>query len=148
MRARDRHGIALAYHCLAIDYQLLAMVDENERREKDFAEAVRNHVLHRNHSDLVGRFVAHVNLGICFGHLQDTEASNANHQCAFELAKYMKSQDATRLSTRNFAFDSGLFQNPETRMQVLSKVLNDHYDGLNKITTDIFVLLVNFWFFI
>eukprot|EP00392_Amoebophrya_sp_AT5.2_P017586 g17968.t1 len=170
MRARDKHGMALAYHCMALDYQLLALEQEEElsphvaptaspssssssldvvkakgdsaagkrnaaaqtattsRREKDFEAAIQNHVQHRNHADLVGRFVAHVNLGICFGHLGDREASTMNHQVAFQLAHYLRSKDAKRLSARNIAFDAQLLPGPanegtmQARFQLLAHV--------------------------
>ena len=57
----DQHGEALGYNCLGVDHQLLCL---NEKRH--FEAAVEYHGKHRDISDVHGKFIAHINLGLLY----------------------------------------------------------------------------------
>lgn len=77
----DIHGEALAYNCIGVDYQKLA-----EKNPKHYEEAIEYHQKHKDIADIAGKFLAHVNLGIIYNNLGDSEKASINHQFALRYA--------------------------------------------------------------
>lgn len=57
----DQHGEALAYNCLGVDHQILA-----NGSQEHFEKAIEYHSKHRDISDVHGKFIAHINLGLLY----------------------------------------------------------------------------------
>jgi tetratricopeptide (TPR) repeat protein len=57
----DQHGEALAYNCLGVDYQLLGNINKEA-----YQQAINFHCKHRDISDIHGKFIAHINLGLLY----------------------------------------------------------------------------------
>lgn len=57
----DVHGEGLAYNCIGVDYLLLS----DEKPEK-ITDAIEYHKKHEEVSDLNGKFLACINLGLCY----------------------------------------------------------------------------------
>jgi len=55
----DKHGEALAYNCLGVNYQLLAPTNKSY-----YEKATKYHIMHEGTSDLHGKFIANINLGL------------------------------------------------------------------------------------
>jgi tetratricopeptide (TPR) repeat protein len=85
----DSHGEALAYNCIGVDYHHMA---ENEP-EKDqlWQEAINYHTKHKEIADVPGKFLAHINLGLIYNKLGDSERAAINHQFALRYAIQMSS---------------------------------------------------------
>ena len=58
----DKHGEALAYNCLGVAYQLLALNGNNDL----YKEAITYHMKHKEISDVHGKFIAYINLGLVY----------------------------------------------------------------------------------
>jgi len=82
----DIHGEALAYNCIGVDYQKLA-----EKNPKYYDEAIEYHQKHKDIADIAGKFLAHVNLGIIYNNIGDSEKASINHQFALRYAIQMSS---------------------------------------------------------
>ena len=66
----DSHGEALAYNCIGVDYQLLGEADPELTKK-----AIEYHSLHENLADINGKFLASINLGLCYDRLGDNKNS-------------------------------------------------------------------------
>jgi len=66
----DSHGEALAYNCIGVDYQLLGEADPELTKK-----AIEYHTLHENLADINGKFLASINLGLCYDRLGDSKNS-------------------------------------------------------------------------
>lgn len=82
----DVHGEALAYNCIGVDYQKMAVDNA-----KFFEDAIEYHLKHKEIADVAGKFLAHVNLGIIYNLLGDNEKASINHQFALRYAVQMSS---------------------------------------------------------
>ena len=82
----DVHGEALAYNCIGVDFQKLA-----ETEPKHYKDAIEYHLKHKEIADVAGKFLAHVNLGIIYASMGDTEKASINHQFALRYAIQMSS---------------------------------------------------------
>jgi hypothetical protein len=60
----DVHGEALAYNCIGVDYQLLA-----EEDAQFYRESIEYHTKHEELADVNGKFLACINLGLCYDRL-------------------------------------------------------------------------------
>lgn len=92
----DIHGEALAYNCIGVDYQKLA-----EKNPKHYEEAIEYHQKHKDIADIAGKFLAHVNLGIIYNNLGDSEKASINHQFALRYAIQMSSVAGQSLAIGN-----------------------------------------------
>lgn len=77
----DIHGEALAYNCIGVDYQKLA-----EDNPKFYEDSIDFHMKHKEIADVAGKFLAHVNLGIIYNIMGDSEKASINHQFALRYA--------------------------------------------------------------
>lgn len=57
----DSHGEALAYNCIGVNYQIIADKDSNL-----LTKAIEYHTLHEQLADTNGKFLASINLGLCY----------------------------------------------------------------------------------
>ncbi len=94
---------------------------------KNLVIAIKYHDLHRAASDTIGQFVAHMNLGACFGHLNNREQCTRHLQQAHKFATYLESVDGQRMAVGNLALnaDSTIYaDNDEIRQALLEKYLS------------------------
>lgn len=75
----DVHGEALAYNCVGVDLQLLG-----EEDPKKYEEAIEFHLKHEAIADINGKFLACINLGLCYASLQDNKNSLFYYQQALK----------------------------------------------------------------
>jgi len=103
----DGQGGALAYHCMAVDYQIMgsgtdpavADADSSSSGSKAALEpkpdllrkSITLHNKHRESSDGIGKFVAHLNMGLVYALLGEKESSTVNHQYALRYALQLRS---------------------------------------------------------
>ena len=60
----------MAYNCIGVNYQILS-----ERDPSLTEKAIEYHVLHEQLADTNGKFIASINLGLCYEKLQDRKNS-------------------------------------------------------------------------
>ena len=80
----DSHGEALAYNCIGVDYQLLGEADPDLTKK-----AIEYHALHENLADINGKFLASINLGLCYDRLGDSKNSIFHFQNALKFSIQM-----------------------------------------------------------
>lgn len=144
----DGQGCALAYHCIAVDYQLIgsgnlptqqastsntgpqgaASGDANGAGDNTPSPVVKPDVLrkaifyhnkHRENSDAVGKFVAHLNMGLAYSVLGEKEASTVNHQYALRYAMQLRSLEGQSLAIGSLSFSAGMYDNDPEKMRNL-----------------------------
>lgn len=135
----DSQGCALAYHCIAVDHQLLgggipsSHADSGASSARKGAEgadeptvhpdmlrkAIFYHNKHRENSDAVGKFVAHLNMGLAYALLGEKEASTVNHQYALRYALQLHSLEGQSLAIGSLSFSAGMYDNDPDRMKLL-----------------------------
>lgn len=138
----DAQGCALAYHCIAVDYQLLgggagaSPSDGSDAASKSpkgeakvgtevvikpelLRKAVHFHNKHRENSDSVGKFVAHLNMGLAYAQLGEKEAATVNHQYALRYALQLHSLEGQSLAIGSLSFSAGMYENDPEKMRVL-----------------------------
>ena len=74
----DNHGEALAYNCIGVDYQLMG-----EKDSTFISKAIDYHSLHEKLADVNGKFLASINMGLCYDRLGDNTNSVYWFQNAF-----------------------------------------------------------------
>lgn len=129
----DGQGCALAYHCIAVDYQLLGGVDSGPSaagreasssspatvKPEVLKKAIFYHNKHRENSDSVGKFVAHLNMGLAYAQLGERESSTVNHQYALRYALQLHSLEGQSLAIGSLGFSAGMYDNDPEKMRVL-----------------------------
>jgi len=120
----DGQGCALAYHCIAVDYQLLGGVDSGTEavstvKPEVLKKAIFFHNKHRENSDSVGKFVAHLNMGLAYAQLGERESSTVNHQYALRYALQLHSLEGQSLAIGSLGFSAGMYDNDPEKMRVL-----------------------------
>jgi len=142
----DSQGGALGYHCIGVDYQLLGArkgEKEPEKGEKSAAstspalvaigpppvqptirpdllrKAIYYHNRHRENSDAIGKFVAHLNMGLAYAELGEREASTVNHQYALRYALQLHSLEGQSLAIGSLSFSAGIYDSDPDKMKVL-----------------------------
>eukprot|EP00933_Yihiella_yeosuensis_P040203 TRINITY_DN34442_c0_g1_i1.p1 TRINITY_DN34442_c0_g1~~TRINITY_DN34442_c0_g1_i1.p1 ORF type:complete len:469 (+),score=90.31 TRINITY_DN34442_c0_g1_i1:37-1407(+) len=142
----DGQGSALAYHCIGVNYQLLgsgpaavsidvaqAVTEKAEGnssgttprpRSEDLKpellkKSIFYHNKHRENSDSVGKFVAHLNMGLVYSLLGEKEASTVNHQYALRYALQLHSLEGQSLAIGSLSFSGGIYDNDPEKMRVL-----------------------------
>jgi tetratricopeptide (TPR) repeat protein len=96
----DVHGEATACNCLGVNYMLLAWKASDEgflngfkASEKSLAhidKAIEFHQQHANIADAGGKFVANVNLGLCYGVKGEFTTAAKHQQSALRIAIKMQ----------------------------------------------------------
>merc|ERR1712151_1259133 len=74
---------------------------------------------HRENSDSVGKFVAHLNMGMGYAQLGEKEASTINHQYALRYALQLHSLEGQSLAIGSLSFSAGMYDNDPDKMRVL-----------------------------
>jgi tetratricopeptide (TPR) repeat protein len=132
----DGQGCALAYHCIAVDHQLLGGalvadttstaagreavgISEVKVKPDVLRKAIFFHNKHRENSDSVGKFVAHLNMGLAYAQLGEREASTVNHQYALRYALQLHSLEGQSLAIGSLGFSAGMYDNDPEKMRVL-----------------------------
>lgn len=64
----DSHGEALAYNCIGVDYQLMG-----EKDPEHIPKAIEYHRLHEQLADVNGKFLASINLGLCYDRIANSK---------------------------------------------------------------------------
>ena len=85
----DSHGEALAYNCIGVDYHHMAELEPS--KENLWQESINYHTKHKEIADVPGKFLAHINLGLIYNRLGDSERAAINHQFALRYAIQMSS---------------------------------------------------------
>merc|ERR1712100_1016421 len=80
-------------------------------------KALYFHNKHRESSDSVGKFVAHLNIGITYAELKEREASTVNHQYALRYALQLHSLEGQTMALGNLGLGGGL-ETDRTRVLV------------------------------
>lgn len=128
--SNDGQGCALAYHCVAVDYQFLGggTVADSSAAGKEADPKVKPDVLkkaiffhnkHRENSDSVGKFVAHLNMGLAYALLGERESSTVNHQYALRYALQLHSLEGQSLAIGSLGFSAGMYDNDPEKMRIL-----------------------------
>lgn len=124
----DAQGCALAYHCIAVDHQLLGststVAEPNEAgstgtKPEIIKKAIFFHNKHRENSDAVGKFVAHLNMGLAYAQLGEREAATVNHQYALRYALQLHSLEGQSLAIGSLSFSAGMYENDPAKMRIL-----------------------------
>jgi hypothetical protein len=74
-------------------------------------KAIVFHNKHRESSDAVGKFVAHLNMGLAYAQLGEKEASTVNHQYALRYALQLHSLEGQSLAIGSLSFSAGMYEN-------------------------------------
>jgi tetratricopeptide (TPR) repeat protein len=123
----DVHGEAVACNCLGVDHMLLAWTPSDEGfiggfkpSPENFAnidKAITYHQQHVNIADQGGKFVAHINLGLCFGVKGEHTIAAKHYQNALRIAIKMQTLFGQSLAVGNLgmlAFTKGDYQTSRT----------------------------------
>jgi len=96
----DVVGEAVACNCIGVNCMLIASppsdvgillgVKDNSSAIDHLNKAVQYHMQHLNSTDNGGKFVAHTNLGLCFGMIGDISSAARHHQDALRVAIKMQ----------------------------------------------------------
>jgi len=82
-------------------------------------KAIFFHNKHRENSDAVGKFVAHLNMGLAYAKLGEKEASTVNHQYALRYALQLQSLEGQSLAIGSLSFSAGMYDNDPAKMKLL-----------------------------
>merc|ERR1712187_27290 len=88
-------------------------------RPEMLRKSIQYHNKHRFHSDSVGKFVAHLNMGLIYAQLGEREASTVNHQYALRYALQLHSLEGQSLAIGSLSFSAGMYDNDPEKMRVL-----------------------------
>jgi len=92
----DSHGEALAYNCIGVDYQLIGDQDSDYIKK-----AIEYHNLHEQLADINGKFLASINLGLCYDRLQDQKNSIFYFQNALKYSIQIRISTMFSYTTQN-----------------------------------------------
>lgn len=129
----------MGYHCIAVDYQLQGsgVTKEVEDKQKSGAteilgspsektikpellrKAIYYHNRHRENADSIGKFVAHLNMGLAYAQLGEREASTVNHQYALRYALQLHSLEGQSLAIGSLSFSAGMYDQEPDKMKIL-----------------------------
>jgi tetratricopeptide (TPR) repeat protein len=133
----DAQGCGLAYHCIGVDYQLLAggavgggsglpdsldrckSSENRETKAEMLRKAISFHNTHREGADSVGKFVAHLNNGLAYALLGEKEHSTVSHQYALRYALELHSLEGQSLAIGSLGFSEGMYCHDPGKMSVL-----------------------------
>jgi tetratricopeptide (TPR) repeat protein len=122
LESGDSVGEALACNSIGVDYQIMG--------ESHARQAVQYHTKHLEVADVPGKYIAHVNLGLCYATLGMAEEAVANHQHALRYAIRMCSLAGESLACGNLGMIASLDDLPTAkacaeRQLQLARTLND-----------------------
>ena len=111
----DIHGEGLAYNCIGVDYLLLS--DEFPNL---LPEAISYHKRHEDVSDVNGKFLSSINLGLCYDKMDDQKHSLFHYQNGLKYAMKMSNVVGQSIAIGNIAKigTKGLYDNTD-KMKVL-----------------------------
>ncbi|CAK9083088.1 Hypothetical protein SCF082_LOCUS39456, partial [Durusdinium trenchii] len=143
----DSQGAALGYHCIAVDYQLQGSGQSKKGDTEEEAtgqttskgaldmlgpppsarttrpellrKAIYYHNRHREIADSIGKFVAHLNMGLAYAQLGEREASTVNHQYALRYALQLHSLEGQSLAIGSLSFSAGMYDHEPDKMKIL-----------------------------
>lgn len=129
----DSQGCALANHCIAVDYQLLggggavASSEANSGLEEApsatvpalLKKSISFHSKHREGADSVGKFLAHLNLGLAYASLGERESATVNHQYALRYALRLRSLEGQSLAIGSLSFSPGAYEHDTLKMRAI-----------------------------
>lgn len=92
----DNHGEALAYNCIGVDYQLMG-----EKNSTLIPKAIEYHSLHEQLADVNGKFLASINLGLCYDRILDNKNSIYWFQNALKYSVQMSNLNGQSLAIGN-----------------------------------------------
>lgn len=106
----DLHGEGLAYNCIGVDYQLLS-----EEKPDKLPSAIEYHKKHEEISDVNGKFLANINLGLCYDKMQDHRLSLFHYQNALKFAIKMSNVVGQSIAIGNIGKigTKGLYENTD-----------------------------------
>ncbi|CAJ1412580.1 unnamed protein product [Effrenium voratum] len=133
----DGQGAALGYHCIAVGVQDLGNwgnwepaasqkspkagvpVDLIGQEPELLRKAIHYHNRHRENADSIGKFVAHLNMGLAYAQLGEREASTVNHQYALRYALQLHSLEGQSLAIGSLSFSAGMYDQEPEKMKIL-----------------------------
>ena len=104
-RAGDVLGEALAYNHMGVDYQLLP-------GEENLVRALHCHAKHAAVADEAGQFIAHHNMGLCYGKLGQDDAALPHFEAALSLAVALKDPAGEAMAAGQLGVTLGNLSNP------------------------------------
>jgi len=94
VRTNDTVGEALAYNCIAVDYQ-------NMGGKGNLKKSIEYHNKHRNIADVSGKFTCYSNLGLAHQGLGNLDQAVQNHQNALRHAIHLSSLEGESVACAN-----------------------------------------------
>eukprot|EP00658_Telonema_sp_P-2_P066025 TRINITY_DN5513_c0_g1_i3.p2 TRINITY_DN5513_c0_g1~~TRINITY_DN5513_c0_g1_i3.p2 ORF type:complete len:262 (+),score=51.34 TRINITY_DN5513_c0_g1_i3:609-1394(+) len=93
-RTNDTVGEALAYNCIAVDFQMMGGANNLEK-------SIEYHTKHRDIADVAGKFTSYSNLGIAYQEMGDLDQAVHNHQNALRHAIHISSLEGESVACAN-----------------------------------------------
>ena len=129
----DTIGEAAACNCLGVNYMLLACPSsdagflngfrQTEQSMEYIDNAIKYHEQHANIADLGGQFVAHINLGLCYGVKGDYKTSAKHNQSALRIAIRMQTLYGQSISVGNLGMLATLKEDYKTARTCFEQVI-------------------------
>lgn len=118
----DSHGEALAYNCVGVNYQMLA---QPTRSKEMLEQAISYHQRHEELADVNGKFLASINLGLCYDLLDDNKNSVYHFQNGLKYAVKMSSVVGQSIAIGNIGRigTAGLHDNRDKMKLFLEKYI-------------------------
>mmetsp|Transcript_21873 Transcript_21873/g.29757 ORF Transcript_21873/g.29757 Transcript_21873/m.29757 type:complete len:402 (-) Transcript_21873:216-1421(-) len=102
----------LAYNCLGVNYMLMACPPAEGTRlgkvpnisdeSKDLLrKSIKQHQSHLSIADSGGQFVAHTNLGLCYGLLEEYDSALDHHESAMSVARDLETLSGQSVAAGN-----------------------------------------------
>jgi tetratricopeptide (TPR) repeat protein len=128
---------ALAANCIGVDYQLLSSASKEYSYTGKFVDsgnrllqsAVTYHEKHLADADDAGKFVAHLNLGLTFGSLDEPNEAAKHHQEALRLAIRLNSAYGQALAVGNL----GLLASRQNDLETAIACMEQHLQLIQSV---------------
>jgi hypothetical protein len=134
----DTTGEAAACNCLGVNFMMLACPSSDAGFLNGFVEskqsleyinhAIKHHEQHANISDSGGQFVAHINLGLCYGVKGDYSTAAKHNQSALRIAIRMQTLYGQSISVGNLGMLATLKADYKTARTCFEQVCTLHFD--------------------
>ncbi|KAJ0411687.1 hypothetical protein ATCC90586_002071 [Pythium insidiosum] len=130
--------VALAANCIGVNHQLLSSATKELVYTGQFVEPGNRHLLqavtfHQKHlevADDAGKFVAHLNLGLTYGSLQDPNEAARHHQEALRLAIRLNSTYGQSLAVGNL----GLLASRQSDLDTATACMEQHLQLVQSVS--------------
>lgn len=130
--------VALASNCIGVNYQLLSSTSKEyvytgkfvDAGNRQLPNAIEYHKKHLGAADDAGRFVAHLNLGLAFGSLDDPNQAARHHQEGLRLAIQLNSAYGQSLAVGNL----GLLASRQGDIDTASACMNQHLQLIQSVS--------------